>query len=147
MIASTLGNLSRFRLHIHFVLRRGVLDNIARFQLLRAFKPGSSRQDPQSVVIISYTFKNCKVFFNLYKLCSMNDKNPHREQMVKIPAGPFLMGSDDGPAEETPIHEVWMDEFLIDACPITNEQFKFFLKACPEWQKESGIKNYMNVYY
>jgi len=35
-------------------------------------------------------------------------------EMVRIPAGRFQMGSEDGAADQSPVHEVQLDEFLMD---------------------------------
>ncbi len=50
-------------------------------------------------------------------------------EMVFIPAGIFLMGSDRHYAEEAPRHRVFVDGFWIDRTPITNRQFKEFVDA------------------
>jgi formylglycine-generating enzyme required for sulfatase activity len=49
--------------------------------------------------------------------------------MLRIPAGPFLMGSDDGPADERPQHRISLPEFSIDRLPVTNAQFARFLES------------------
>jgi iron(II)-dependent oxidoreductase len=49
--------------------------------------------------------------------------------MIAIPAGGFLMGSDDGPADERPAHRVELPAFSIDRTPVTNRQFARFLDA------------------
>jgi sulfatase modifying factor 1 len=49
--------------------------------------------------------------------------------MVFIPAGTFRMGSDHHYPEEAPTHRVAVDAFWIDATPVTNRQFKEFVKA------------------
>src|SRR5882724_9827505 len=49
--------------------------------------------------------------------------------MLRIPAGTFRMGSDKHYPEEAPVHRVTVDEFLIDCTPVTNRQFKEFVKA------------------
>ncbi|HXF67657.1 MAG TPA: SUMF1/EgtB/PvdO family nonheme iron enzyme [Burkholderiales bacterium] len=54
---------------------------------------------------------------------------PPREDMVAIPAGPFVMGSDDGPADERPAHTVSLAAFHVDRYPVTNAQFAAFLNA------------------
>lgn len=43
--------------------------------------------------------------------------------MVTVPAGPFMMGSDDGFDDEEPIHEVELDEYQIDLYEVTNYQY------------------------
>jgi len=44
--------------------------------------------------------------------------------MVLVPAGCFMMGSDDGDEDEQPVHEICFDEpFWIDKYEVTNAQF------------------------
>lgn len=50
-------------------------------------------------------------------------------EMVAVPAGPFVMGSDSGPADERPAHRVELPAFEIDRFPVTNESFARFLDA------------------
>jgi formylglycine-generating enzyme required for sulfatase activity len=50
-------------------------------------------------------------------------------EMVRIPAGPFLMGSNDGPEDERPQHRITLAEFMIDRTPVTNRQFAQFLNG------------------
>jgi formylglycine-generating enzyme required for sulfatase activity len=49
--------------------------------------------------------------------------------MIEIPGGTFRMGSDKHYPEEAPSHRVTVDAFLIDATPVTNAQFRDFVKA------------------
>src|SRR3984957_7405105 len=49
--------------------------------------------------------------------------------MVWIPGGTFRMGSNDHYPEEAPVHRVTVDGFRIDRMPVTNRQFKQFVKA------------------
>ena len=49
--------------------------------------------------------------------------------MVPIPGGTFRMGSDRHYPEEAPVHRVTVDSFCIDRIPVTNRQFKEFVKA------------------
>lgn len=49
--------------------------------------------------------------------------------MVSVPAGPFTMGRDDGPADERPAHLVDVAQFAIERMPVTNAQFAEFLNA------------------
>jgi formylglycine-generating enzyme len=39
------------------------------------------------------------------------------------------MGSDDHYAEEAPVHRVTVDPFWIDRTPVTNRQFRDFVRA------------------
>ena len=52
-----------------------------------------------------------------------------RAEMIAIPGGRFRMGSDKHYAEEAPAHHVSVDPFLIDRTPVTNRQFKEFVRA------------------
>lgn len=47
--------------------------------------------------------------------------------MIRIPAGSFVMGRDDGPDDERPAHRVDLPAFEIDRTPVTNRQFARFL--------------------
>src|ERR1700730_14107571 len=49
--------------------------------------------------------------------------------MLRIPGGTFRMGSDRHYPEEAPVHRVTVDEFYIDRTPVTNRQFKEFVRA------------------
>ena len=56
--------------------------------------------------------------------------------MVLIRAGEFQMGSNtSGGAGEKPVHTVYVDAFYIDRYEVTNEEYKVFLLANPQWQK------------
>ena len=49
--------------------------------------------------------------------------------MEWVPAGTFLMGSEDFYPEEGPVHEVTVDGFWMDRHVVTNEQFARFVEA------------------
>jgi formylglycine-generating enzyme required for sulfatase activity len=51
------------------------------------------------------------------------------ENMVRIPGGGFLMGSDHHYPEEAPAHQVAVDGFWIDAHCVTNTLFSRFVAA------------------
>ena len=77
-------------------------------------------------------------------LVSVNPKPPLAEtiigddgaEMVLIPAGEFLMGSDDDEADEKPVHPVYVDAFYMDKYLVTNAQYKVFVDANPQWRKD-----------
>jgi formylglycine-generating enzyme len=48
-------------------------------------------------------------------------------RLASIPAGPFIMGSDDGAADERPAHMVHLDAFSISVHPVTNLQYARFI--------------------
>ena len=49
--------------------------------------------------------------------------------MVLIPGGWFLMGSERGQANEAPVHRVWVDTFAIAKYPVNNRYYGQFLAA------------------
>ncbi len=50
-------------------------------------------------------------------------------EMLEVPAGEFLMGTNDGPHDERPAHRVETGRFTIDRLPVTNEDFAAFLES------------------
>ena len=56
---------------------------------------------------------------------SENRLGKDKAEMVLIPAGTFMMGSDDADAliDTKPAHEVYLNEFWIDKYEVTNAQF------------------------
>jgi formylglycine-generating enzyme required for sulfatase activity len=52
-----------------------------------------------------------------------------RDNMVWIPGGEFLMGSDNHYPEEAPAHRVRVDGFWLDRYPVTNRDFARFVDA------------------
>lgn len=59
----------------------------------------------------------------------MTETAADADGMIEIPGGMFRMGSDKHYAEEAPVHRVRVDAFLIDKTPVTNRQFKAFVRA------------------
>jgi formylglycine-generating enzyme len=53
---------------------------------------------------------------------------PPYADMVWIPGGTFLMGSDHHYSEEAPTHQVTIEGFWIDKYTVTNDQFRRFVK-------------------
>ena len=54
---------------------------------------------------------------------------PVEEEMVLIPAGPFLRGTDAGGLDEGPPREIYLDAFQIDRYEVTNSQYGQFAAA------------------
>lgn len=48
---------------------------------------------------------------------------PQTGEMVLVPAGEFIMGSDSGSGNERPAHKVYLYEYYIDKYEVTNEQY------------------------
>ena len=57
--------------------------------------------------------------------------------MALVPAGKFIMGSDEGSRGERPAHSVYLDAFYIDKIEVTNAQFAQFLNEQGN-QEEGG---------
>jgi len=51
---------------------------------------------------------------------------PDATDMVLVPAGEFLMGSNDDTEDESPQRRVYLDTFWIDRHEVTNAEFKAF---------------------
>ena len=49
--------------------------------------------------------------------------------MIWVPGGTFMMGSDHHYPEEAPAHPVTVDGFWMDATTVTNIQFQRFVEA------------------
>jgi len=60
--------------------------------------------------------------------------------LVEIPGGWFLMGSETGQENEQPVHRVWIDDFALARCPVTNREYSVFLEhtqnAAPRFWSE-----------
>ncbi len=62
-------------------------------------------------------------------------------EMVVIPAGSFEMGSRSGADEEKPVHQIWIDSFLMDKYEVTQAQFeKLGQEADPPFSNGSHFK-------
>ncbi len=82
-------------------------------------------------------------------------ESPIHLELIRIPAGEFLMGSDsakdrDAHPDEQPQHRVYVSEFYISKYPVTNAQYAVFVKGSERqqrrhWEKAqppSGQENY-----
>ena len=74
---------------------------------------------------------------------------PKPEGMVRIPAGQFQMGGNDGDAQndERPVHTVHINAFFMDEHEVTNSEYKAFLLENPSWQKKQIDKRFHNGEY
>ena len=54
---------------------------------------------------------------------------PAGSSMLWVPGGTFRMGSDRHYPEEAPVHRVSVDPFWMDRTPVTNRQFRDFVRA------------------
>ena len=71
------------------------------------------------------------------------------DEGVVIPAGEFQMGGSDSDAEidEHPVHTVDVNAFYIHKYEVTNAQYKIFVDANPQWQKNSIPRKFHNGEY
>jgi formylglycine-generating enzyme required for sulfatase activity len=65
-------------------------------------------------------------------------------ELIRIPASYFWMGSDESDTDakdrswEKPRHRVYVSEFWIARYPVTNEEYRLFLRANPLHKEPSG---------
>jgi formylglycine-generating enzyme required for sulfatase activity len=62
--------------------------------------------------------------FSMYKT-KIGDEG---REMVQIPEGPFIMGSNDGDPDEAPEHQVFLKAFYIDLKEVTQDEYARFAK-------------------
>src|SRR5215470_12166134 len=55
-----------------------------------------------------------------------SNEDPIREEMVTIPAGPFVRGTTSGGFDEQPQRTIYLDTFSIDRHEVTNYQYQQF---------------------
>ena len=55
---------------------------------------------------------------------SSASEQPLEEELVVIPAGPFIRGTSQGGFDEQPERKIYLDEFSIDRYEVTNGQYK-----------------------
>lgn len=65
--------------------------------------------------------------FPLYPMTSRLGDAPN--EMVRVPAGEFIMGTDERLPDEGPQHRVWLEAFDIDKYEVTNLQYHKFNEA------------------
>ena len=58
-----------------------------------------------------------------------SSEDPIKEEMVSIPAGPFVRGTMAGGYDEQPERTIYLDTFLIDRFEVTNHQYQTFVAA------------------
>lgn len=60
---------------------------------------------------------------------SASQETPIEEEMVEIPAGPFIRGTESGGFDERPKRTIVLDTFSIDRYEVTNHQYQQFVLA------------------
>jgi formylglycine-generating enzyme required for sulfatase activity len=59
----------------------------------------------------------------------LDDPRIKEDPMVKVEAGEFTMGSNQGDDDKKPVHRVYLDEYMIGRYPVTNEEYNAFIEA------------------
>src|SRR5437867_3806198 len=60
---------------------------------------------------------------------SPGSDQPIKEEMILIPAGPFIRGTAAGGFDEQPVGTIFLDSFMIDRSEVTNHQYQQFIQA------------------
>src|SRR5262249_49908000 len=79
---------------------------------------------------------------------SANAAEPPPEGMALVPAGPFIMGADQGgEPDEHPAHEVTLPAFYLDLTEVTNEAYDRCVadKACAPPDPKSAEQNHVGA--
>ncbi|NIM14207.1 MAG: SUMF1/EgtB/PvdO family nonheme iron enzyme [Candidatus Aminicenantes bacterium] len=58
----------------------------------------------------------------------LGDTRIHPDNMVPVPAGEFIRGSNDGEDNEKPERRIYLDAFEIGVYLVTNQEFKLFVE-------------------
>jgi formylglycine-generating enzyme required for sulfatase activity len=77
-------------------------------------------------------------------------RQPFEPEMILIPAGEFLMGSDpqkdkDARADEQPQHTLYLPDYYLAKAPVTNAQYEAFVTAPDHheqgsWRSQGGLE-------
>ena len=92
----------------------------------------------------------CILIFTILCVCTTQpipsaDDIP--DGMVRISAGEFEMGSHTEKNNERPVHTVYLDAFYMDVYEVTNAQYKMFVDANPEWEKQNIAEEFHDGVY
>jgi iron(II)-dependent oxidoreductase len=70
----------------------------------------------------------CRIKLLLLLLLAVANPAAQAQDLIRIPAGPFTMGSNDGLDDERPEHTVTLAAFEMDRLQVTNAEFAVFLE-------------------
>lgn len=73
--------------------------------------------------------KDLNVCYYQPKKEELKEVEPLLTEMVIVPGGTYMRGSNNGSRDETPSHMVTISSFALDIHPVTNEQFVRFLES------------------
>ena len=113
-------------------------DTVTITSIRREVKKGEPTHDPKKAIE-----KHFRMLEGILREVE-NPLSPSDPDMMFIPAGGFDMGSNDKDAEddEKPRHTVYLDAFHINRYEVTNAQYKKFVDANPQWQKNRIPEKY-----
>ena len=63
----------------------------------------------------------------IFRNPKQNCKNSDGKEMIYIPAGPFIMGSNNGNWDELPERETYLEAFYIDECSVIQSEYQRFV--------------------
>ena len=115
-------------------------DTVTITSIRREVKKGEPLHDPKKAIT-----KHFRMIEGILREVE-NPLSPSHPDMMFIPAGNFDMGirtnDNDGEDDEEPRHTVYLDAFHIDRYEVTNAQYKKFIDANPQWQKNRIPEKY-----
>ncbi len=113
-------------------------DTVTITSIRREVKKGEPLHDPKKAIT-----KHFRMIEGILREVE-NPLSPSDPDTMFIPAGEFGMGSNDKDAEddEKPRRNVYVDAFRIDRYEVTNAQYKKFVDANPQWQKDRIPEKY-----
>lgn len=88
--------------------------------ILRGTKLTPFEQDPSSVTQEASSSSD-------FAVSNSSNDQPAAEDMVTIPAGPFVRGTQAGGFDEQPERSIYLDSFSIDRYEVTNGQYQAFV--------------------
>lgn len=76
-----------------------------------------------------------KNLFQAFILLALLNGNAESSEETLIPAGEFLMGTEQGTSSERLVHKVWIDDFFLDRFEVSNQKYEAF---DPDFQRSSA---------
>ena len=133
----------------HIASRPEIFDNKEKWELLVAANLDDYRFDENKLSVGQLLFIPRGSPWDNWKPSKTPDVSNQEVPagMVLIPAGEFQMGSNNGDDDEKPVHSVYVNAFYIDKYEVTNAQYKAFVDANPEWQKDHISEKYRDSLY
>lgn len=102
---------------------------------------GNNTPELEKITPIIKETENWQHLDQEYKLINHNNHNIKFDWVI-IPAGDFIMGSNDGQHDEKPIHKVYITKsFHLSRTPVTFDQYDKFCEATGRTKPEDSPKN------